>query len=176
MNEVMRLFVALTIPDDIAEKIQDVTRRIDKFPTVKTVSKTNLHLNLEFLGERKPQPVIDSLQNIDFDTFTLKTSTYGFFPDKDHIRVVWLGVEENKMLTKLQENVSTLTDDDKQYVPHITIARIKDITEDQKQKLLQTLNNNVIQPSTFTVESFKLYESTTTDIGPIYNVIHSFSS
>lgn len=171
----MRLFVAVSLPEVIKNRLKKVTTILNKYEGIKTVETKNLHLNLEFLGKKKkPDKIIRDLKDITFQPFILKTKQYGFFPSQNYIKVIWLGIEENHELEKLQEKVSKLTKNNKKYIPHITLARVKKINEKQKKQLLKELQQNLVPKTSVEVKDFKLYQSKLTTIGPIYNVIQKF--
>lgn len=56
--------------------------------------------------------------------------------------------------------------DDHEFHPHLTIARVKFIKN--KQELIQNLKQIKIKPKTFKINNFKLYKSTLTPQGPVY--------
>lgn len=171
----MRLFVAISLPEVVKNKLKKVITLLDKYDGIKTVETKNLHLNLEFLGQRKkPDKIIRDLKELSFTPFILETKDFGFFPNKKYIKVIWLGIKNNKDLEKLQEKVSRLTTNQKKYIPHITLARIKKINTKQKKQLLKQLKQHKTQPIKFEVKDFKLYQSKLTSIGPIYNTIQKF--
>lgn len=130
----MRVFIALNLPEEIKDTIYNTAKEIYKrYPFAKPVPKENLHITLRFLGDisdKKCNNLLDSFDDLG-DPFELTFKGIGGFPTEFGARVVWIGVEEEKMLKELSERVDSIVDGlgfptrDKPFVPHITIIRSK---------------------------------------------------
>ena len=60
----VRLFVAVDIPENIKEKIVELQKNIgEKFADIKFVEEENLHYTIKFLGEVEEQK-IEEVKNI----------------------------------------------------------------------------------------------------------------
>ncbi|MEO0138920.1 MAG: RNA 2',3'-cyclic phosphodiesterase [candidate division WOR-3 bacterium] len=128
----MRVFIALNIPEDAKRVIYDAAKEIyKKYPFIKPVPKENLHITLRFIGDigdRECANLLDSIGDLG-KSFTLTFNSIGGFPTEFGARVIWVGVEEEKMLIELSKRVDGIVDSlglpprDKPFVPHITIAR-----------------------------------------------------
>lgn len=171
----MRLFIAVDLDhEDYFKKIQDLIPK-----GVKATFPRQFHLTLKFLGDTdKKDQVIERLQQISFLPFKLRTTSIGFFPDEKYIKVVWLGLEGDDKLLKLQEQVESQLEDfnfkkDHDFYPHITLARIKFLSPDQKQDFIK-LKDLDIEPKEFQVNEFKLIKSELAPDGPVYIDIKSF--
>ncbi|MBD3249760.1 RNA 2',3'-cyclic phosphodiesterase [Candidatus Woesearchaeota archaeon] len=172
----MRLFIAIDVDN------KDYFKEIQKqLPVSKATYPSQFHLTLKFLGDtEEKQAIIECLKQIRFKPFTLKTTHLGVFPSESYIRVVWLGLEENKQLTKLQEDIEKALEKfnfkkDFDFHPHITLARIKFLAPEQKQLFVDSLKNIKFQPKEFKITEFKLISSELTKEGPIYKDIEVFS-
>lgn len=159
----MRLFISIDLPNEIEDylfKLQD---------HLTNVNKTNsFHLTLKFLGEiNDPDQVIDNLTKIKSELFELKLSKIGVFPNKKNIRVIWVGVETQQLLFELAKKIDTVLDlkRDFDFHPHVTLARVN------KKIEFPEIN---IEPKSFLINEFVLYQSTLTYQGPIYNIIKKF--
>ena len=85
----------------------------------------NLHLTLAFIGEYPdPDEVLDALEPVSFDPFSLKTDGFGSFGD-----LWWIGLSGSQRLeTAVRRVRHALSDagipfDRKRFSPHITIIR-----------------------------------------------------
>jgi len=94
------------------------------------------HVTVLFLGETAPEqlPKIESLLNnwSPPKDIELSFAGLGAFPSKDHGRVLWVGVRENKALIQLQESLEEiflsagiLAAPDREFKPHLTLARLR---------------------------------------------------
>jgi len=174
----MRLFVAVDLSEELKEVIGSIAESIGVFKGVKPVEKHNLHITLMFLGEvpdRRVEIVKEQLRSVEMSGFKIGLKGIGFFPSPSSVRVVWVGVEEGKDdLCKLAGEVEKSLKKlgfkrDKEFVAHATIARVKRITPDERDKMLKILNEYLDYDfGTMDVSDFRLKKSTLTPKGPIY--------
>lgn len=138
----MRTFIAVELAKDILEKIDDFIfktyREIDK-NKISWVKKENLHITLKFLGEineNQIEVVKFVLKDVskNFKEFTIFLEGLGFFPNLKFPKVIWIGIKKHedklKLLASLiEESLSKhgFLKEKKEFIPHLTIARIKQI-------------------------------------------------
>lgn len=173
----MRLFLAVDIPTEIKLFLTQINTEISELPEIKTVNAENMHLTLLFLGEKNIKQIIERVSSTKFESFELKAKRIGFFPDKNHIKIAWLGIEQSKELNALQAQLANaLNYKSKQaYVPHLTFARIHVLKSNNRKKLFKILEKYKDKEFKFKVKGYKLYSSELTPLGPIHRVIESFS-
>lgn len=170
----MRLFVAIDIPDAVKDHLAFLQRSLDMFPGPLWVAPKNIHLTLSFLGEQdSAEEVIEKLSKISFDQFTLRLSELTFFPPY-HSRLLWLTLEESKELNALQSAIDKIFEPEKSFKPHLTLARMKRIRPKDFDALTRAADKLEVKPLSFKVLSFKLYRSTLTPVGPIYEALETF--
>lgn len=173
----MRFFIAIDLPLELKQFLIEINSELKRFNGVKTVERENTHLTLLFLGEKPDfKEIVSNLKIIQYMKFRVEVSNIGFFPDSHHIKVVWLGVKKSKDLTSLQKQIAILFDDYKDYVPHLTFARVKSINRREKEELLEIISKFNKSEFSFEVDKFKLYSSELTSFGPIHRVVDTFSS
>jgi len=137
----VRLFVALEIPaavrDNLAaqvEELRELSAKVaDKRP--RWVRPENLHVTLKFIGEVSPAKVegmrgalsaIRSNAPVD-----LKFRGLGFFPNKNHPRVLWAGLDASANLPSLAGDIDGALEtqgvarERRAFTPHLTLARIE---------------------------------------------------
>ncbi|AEA47827.1 2'-5' RNA ligase [Archaeoglobus veneficus SNP6] len=179
----MRLFIAVDMSDEVRERIASLEGILKKYRGLKPVENHNIHITLRFLGEVpevRVGVIKDRLSRIYFPPFKMHLKGIGFFPNANHVRVVWVGVEEGKEeITKLANAVGSEMKklgfkEDKPFVAHATIARIKRLTPDERRKLLEELNNVEDDFGWMSVEDFRLKKSTLTPKGPIYDDVEIY--
>lgn len=174
----MRLFIAIDLDNkEYFKEIQDQTPK-----AVMTHPKT-FHLTLKFLGETDKQiEVVNILKNIKFKKFKIHTTNIGFFPSENYINVIWLGLEANKELIKLQTSIEKSLEsfdfkkDFSDFKPHITLARVKFIKPEKKKEFVQSVKKIMIPEKEFEVNEFKLIKSELTKEGPVYGDVENFKS
>lgn len=173
----MRLFVAIDIPSEVSDYLVEVQKKISKVRSKINYVK-DFHITLKFLGEVEDADVgmiKEKLKAVKFDKFKLMLTEVGFFPEKGDIRVVWAGTNNFDKLNSLHCDVEKVLDDydEKEFKGHITLGRVKHIKNNKDFK--QYLGTLKLGKLSFSVDSFKLYKSTLTSEGPVYEVVCSVS-
>ena len=98
---VIRLFVALAMPGDIAERLR---LRQHGLPGARWRAVQSLHITLRFFGEVAENLADDldtELAAISAERFPMQLSGVGVFDDGVGVRAVWAGVAENSALRRL---------------------------------------------------------------------------
>ena len=182
----MRAFLAIEIEDYIKDKI-DITQEViydTASANIKYVETENIHLTLKFFGDvtdNKIKQINKTITKVisDYKKYTMKIVNIGAFPNIKHPRVIWTGVKDKNnttinLIKDLDEELSKLGfKKEKDYVPHITIGRVKKI--DDKEKLFNTLKQlKKNYHGKMEVKKICLKSSTLTPQGPIYETVHEF--
>jgi len=184
--ENMRLFVAIKIdPEEQFRNTYGFLRQALDFNIIKWVELENIHLTLKFIGDTSPEEVpqiIEALSGVceGIEPFRLEIANTGVFGSNYNPKVIWFGITPNKMLQNLAQNVSSkletvgILGDRQNFVPHLTIGRIREI-KDKKyfQQLMGRFNEVEIQSQTVT--GFTLYESILKREGPQYNELGTYN-
>lgn len=189
----MRLFVALDIDQAIRDEITtfgDEMRAIA--PTgVRWVSPETFHLTLQFLGETpKVEEIKTALATVRAEPVTVTFRSAGFFPNPDRARVFWIGVESDKRLQHLVNEIGAallpldFKREQEEYHPHLTLARAGSGRPharpgDKAAPGLQQVRGRVEsmpvpQFGTMTATEFILYQSTLTPTGSRYSKLERY--
>jgi len=179
----MRLFVAVDLPDRLADAVAATQDRLREAAGLRFTDPEQAHLTLQFLGEVDPQrrdAVVDAVERAvaasGVDPFDCAVGGLGVFPDLDHVSVVWAGVREGGgELAALHDAVVEGTvalgfdDDDHEFTPHVTLARM----DDGRGKALVQRAVRETEPTVgrFRVEEVRLKRSRRTDDGPVYDTV-----
>ena len=150
-----RLFLAIPIQTEnngFKPLIEDLRKRLSHEKMINWVRPTNIHLTLKFIGETPPQDepkIIDAVSKVleNQKSFTMDFNRTGLFGSRYAPRVLWLGMQQTpEELLNLEEAVLTAFDnigyqrDRQNFVPHLTLGRIKDLYEKQYfQKVVQAI-------------------------------------
>lgn len=132
----MRAFVGLDLSFDMKNQISAVQKRVKSFSlSGRWKRMENFHLTLKFLDEVE-NSLVPHIGNAlgklcsDMPRFRLKIGEMGYFPGKDCLRVLWLGLDGDlKHLYDLQAGVEKrlqslgFEKEKRLYKPHLTIAQ-----------------------------------------------------
>lgn len=173
----MRLFIAFDVSESVHTHILELQQ---KLIGAKLTFTKNFHLTLKFLGEITPSQADEikkRLSKVPFKPFTAQLDGTGVFPENGTPRVVWIGIEPHEIIYELQKNIDEalhgLFPKEKNFHPHITLARVKEI---QDTKFSEHIKKTKIDPVAFEVKVFKLIESQLTSEGPVYKDIAAYPS
>ncbi len=145
---------------------------------LRLVPEQNLHVTLKFLGsvEESTLPTLESILKeaaARHSSFRLNVKSAGYFKNS-----CWVGIEPQETLSKLVQELNTaasalgVLNENKPYVPHVTVARFGKSSVDIKSRLLPILEQYSDQEwGTIQVEKICLYRSDTLAEGARYTVI-----
>lgn len=179
----MRLFIAIPLPQKVKDYLYDLEKKINSnYAKVRWVHKKNLHLTLKFIGhinEDKIEMLKKNLNSINFESFKIKLSSLGAFPNMNNPKVIWVGFEPEDNIIKLQqcideELLTLFPSSEQKLITHATLGRVKVIKK--KKEFLNLLKNIEIEDLEFEVNSFSLIKSELTRNGPKYWTIENFVS
>jgi len=173
----MRLFVAIPIPDAVAQGLLFIQSGVSG---ARWQTREQLHLTLRFIGEvdgRDADAVHDALSAISAPSFTLALKGVGEFGGKKP-HTLWAGVETSEALLHLQRKIETalqrigLEAEPRKFTPHITLARLK---ATPPGKVMDYLVDHALYASApFAVGAFTLYSSHLSPNGSLYRAEHSY--
>jgi 2'-5' RNA ligase len=172
-----RLFVALSLPDDVALSIAPLQTGV---PGARWQSREQLHLSLRFIGEvdgRDAIAIHDALSTIDASGFSLALHGVGEFGGK-RPSALWAGVRPSEALMHLQRKIETALQrvgrpvDRQRYMPHVTLARLRGT---QPGHVMDYLTDHALYSSRpFTAGAFILYTSLLASAGSIYRAERAY--
>lgn len=177
----MRTFIAIDVDDAVRHKLVDVQREFASVGQLKLVEPENIHVTMKFLGdvsEEIIQEIIDTLKKAVSGkrAFDFIVSGIGVFPNPSYVRVIWAGVEEGKEdIIAIQKSIDQELQKlgfarEKDFVPHLTLARVKRVG--QKERLLSLLRDmSGMEFGKCHATCVELRQSTLTPKGPIYSTL-----
>ena len=168
----MRLFLCTELSKEAREELTRAIEEVKKSKLVvaKYVEPENLHLTLKFFGEISDADVTNiknKLETLKFRKFDAELEQVGYFSE-EFIRVLWAGLKCNE-IKELSEKVEEMFGKNDKNSCHITIARIKNISD--KNKFKEFVRNFKIKKIKFTVDKIVLKKSELTSKEPIYSDI-----
>lgn len=183
----MRAFIAIELPREIKDLLARIQTQLKTAEAdVKWAEPANIHLTLKFLGEideQKKESIIQIIKDTaeGKNSFSLRLSSAGAFPNTEYPRVLWIGIDEGssettKIAEELEEKLEKigLPKDKKKFSCHITIGRVKSGNNRLKlagkiKKISAELNEKSLE---FKAEKITLFKSTLSSKGPTYEAIH----
>lgn len=180
----VRAFLAIDLDDDLKPKINRIIKEFKQIDTrIKYVELTNLHLTLKFFGEIDTEGLElleEKIANVvsEFNPFDIKIKSCGAFPNNNHIKVIWVGIDEDSIIRELHDKLDKEFtklgfDRDNKFSTHLTIGRMK--SAKNKDKVKATIEEfSDIEIGEMTVNRISLKKSTLKPSGPVYEDLKVF--
>jgi 2'-5' RNA ligase len=131
----LRLFVAIELPHDVLAALEATQGqlRAQGLGGLRWVRPEGIHLTLKFLGdieETKVEPIAHALERAlcPFPRFTINVKSLGVFPDGKRPRILWVGLEGNRLsalalaVEKALEPLG-FSPEGRGFLPHLTVGR-----------------------------------------------------
>ncbi|MDO5849509.1 MAG: RNA 2',3'-cyclic phosphodiesterase [Methanobrevibacter sp.] len=180
----VRAFLAIELEDELRHEIYEIEKEFKKIDAkISYVEERNLHITLKFFGEidlegldKISEKIEDVLSN--YKPFGINVKGCGAFPSLEHIKVLWFGTQDNKILNQLHDDLdaefaSIGFDKDKNFSTHVTFGRMKsDKNKDAVRDEIKKYEKREIGP--MNVKKIILMKSTLTPEGPVYNPIKEY--
>jgi len=183
----MRLFIgiplaSITTRDLAAEvnRLQSTSRNPARTDSYRWSARESWHITLQFLGSTTAQQfecVVARLRALHHIPIHIQIGALGTFA---RAGVLFVDVHVTPQLRALQQSVTAatancgFTPEDRPYHPHITLARRKGRGGDKQFRNLQLQTNPSPHFSSFTAESFVIYESVPSPEGSRYEIRERF--
>ncbi len=179
-----RTFIAVKVNPDhnFIRDFLNIRQKLDQ-EKISWVKTENLHITLRFLGDTaasdidKIKEILDQVTNNTM-SFQLNIRGAGIFPTQNNPRVLWLGLDNIDPLSEIKNKIDnelklfSLKPDKNKFNPHLTLGRIKIISEKGKSiltNIISNYTNHVFQK--LEIHELIFYESTPGRDGPSYKAI-----
>jgi len=178
-DRTIRAFIAIELPANITDALKNIQDSLkDEMNKVAWVKPENIHLTIRFLGDIETCK-IDSIAGllegaaVKTHSFDISVKGVGGFPTIDNPRVVWVGIEDNKNVLPLYNNLEEgleslgLKKEERSFKPHLTLGRVKFLSDKKLfKKRIEKYNN--INLGQFAAEGICLFQSTLTPNSAVY--------
>jgi 2'-5' RNA ligase len=134
----MRVFIAALIPQEVKVEMKKYVDEIrPRWEGVKWEDYEKFHITLKFLGEVEESKV-EEIENVlrepiqVYSPFGMEISRFGGFPNLANPRVLFIGLAENRELSRLQGEIEERLErlgfqkENRPFLPHVTVGRIKE--------------------------------------------------
>lgn len=184
----MRIFIGVVPPITLQKELEKFLKKLAKkhWP-VNWEPVDKLHFTLAFLGnvsDDRIEMLCETTKKVcnGYNPFGIKIKGLGCFPSHDWPRIIWLGLKGDLLhLAKLQKSLaarckkSGFSIDQKPFLPHITLGRIKQARTKERREMGRQLK--VLQrlefKSDWLVDEIIVFESRTATSGSVYHQLGS---
>jgi RNA 2',3'-cyclic 3'-phosphodiesterase len=178
----IRLFVALRIPEEVKDKIIETRNSLIAQPeNYKWEPRNKLHVTIKFIGDVNPElvdKIIESLKFVeDFTAFNCSLTQFGFFYVKNKPKILWAGLKIddyiNDLVQKINKSLETFSipKDDRKFKAHLTLLRLKGYDE---KDFVRKFDNFVFNGINFTAGEVTLFSSELLRTGSVYKEIKTY--
>jgi len=186
MKERHRVFIAINLPEKIKKELIDFSQKWPDLP-VRWAKKESLHLTLAFLGYLSDEDLVKICQAIEeislkHSAFFLNFNKIDYGPkDKGVPRLIWLEGQKSEKLSLLKKDLDKILmqtigflPENRDFMPHITLARIKKwdwqkIEPEEKPEIAEDFFMD------FEVRSIEAMESRLKKSGAEYTTLQSYN-
>ena len=130
----IRAFIAIDLDPQVIDTIvREIGQLKPRIPSVRWISKANLHLTVKFLGnveEVQIEPIGAALAAAlrPFPRFAINAKGLGVFPDSRRPKILWIGLTANelaRLATTIESALLPLgfAPEKRSFMPHLTIGR-----------------------------------------------------
>ena len=167
----MRFFIALEIPDESKEELEQLQRKLKELiPAFKPSYPDKLHLTIAFAGEQ-PDDLKEKFIEVmsraaeGISGFSVTPAYLDGFPHLHTARVLWIGVKGDidKLYIirhRIKDGLADLhlSIDERRFVPHIALGKVSDFAlSGYQEREFEKLELRTYKP--IVVNSIKLFES-----------------
>jgi 2'-5' RNA ligase len=179
----MRLFAGLDLPYEMRRNLELLLHLLKPKARIRWSPVSNLHLTTKFIGEF-PEERLEELKAAlaavpPPGVLRIAIRGLSWFPDADRPRVLVAGIEAPVSLTALARDTDAACSrlgielDNKDYRPHLTLARIRagEPLFELKKAILELPS---VDFGAFSADKFHLYQSQLSPGGSIYTKLATF--
>jgi 2'-5' RNA ligase len=133
-KKLIRLFVAMDIPEDVRRSVAALAAKLHPLcKQARWVRIEDAHLTLKFIGEVLPEQaerIKAALMAVHISApVEIRFRNVGFFPNERRPHVLWAGIEAGPELSALAAAVESVLEplgiarEQREFSPHLTMAR-----------------------------------------------------
>jgi 2'-5' RNA ligase len=182
----IRSFIAIELSPPLRHHIEKIQNELRSTTAdVRWVRSEGIHLTLKFLGaidDQRIDEIGDSIEEClaDKSIFTVTVGSLGAFPNREHPKVIWLGIEDEcGVLRKVHQTIDTrltslgFTAEKRTFSPHLTLGRIKS-PKGRKTVSQRLATMGKCECGTLDVKEIILFKSDLKPSGAVYTKLRSF--
>lgn len=175
----IRLFVALKIPEKIKEEIFNHSYAAVENPDdFRWEAKEKVHLTLKFIGDLKEDilpHIIDELEFVkNYNSFNCTISKFGFFFRGNEAKILWCNLKTNDSIISLVQELNSrlqkydIEIEKRKFKGHLTLLRIKNKVSEM---FIKGFKEYSFDPIKFNTKEIALIQSVLKPTGSEYKVL-----
>ena len=179
----IRLFVALTIPDETKNQIIQIRKELlPGHIKLRWEDNSKIHLTLKFIGEVKEDILESITKELSFlehyQKINCRVERFGFFfKTKAEPRILWLGLKLDNVIFSIVDQLNqrlsmfSIPIEKRKFKAHLTLLRIKN---DVPKDFISKFSNVELPEFNFTANEIVLMKSELSSSGSTYKEIHKY--
>ena len=177
----IRLFVALKIPDEVKDEIFSHLESIVKLTDFRWEPKEKIHLTLKFIGDVREELLPKIIGEIDFvknaSSFDCEISKFGFFFHNNEPKILWSNLDTNESILSLVNELNERLEkfdiavEKRKFKGHLTLLRIKKRVDEE---FLRKIKEFKFDPIQFNTNHVALIQSYLKPGGAEYKVLKNY--
>ncbi len=174
----IRLFVALKVPDEIKKEIINHCKSIAENQALRWETEEKIHLTLKFIGEVSEEILQNIVNELDFvknySSFNCTISKFGFFFRDNQAKILWCDLETDDSIISLVDEINIklqkfgISIEKRKFKGHLTLLRIKNSVD---EKFIQRFKESKFDPVKFNSNEIMLIQSVLKPSGSEYKVL-----
>jgi RNA 2',3'-cyclic 3'-phosphodiesterase len=181
----LRLFVAVSLPPPVEDRVEVVLDKVSRYPEIKWASRSQFHVTLRFIGDfdQEKLPRLEQCLNeaaTSFGPFEAEIKGLDAFPKLKYPKVLFAPITDGKeSFTKLSRIISSriqvlgIGRDDKDFRAHLTLGRVRE--KQNASAAIQALRESGLALGVgWKVNRFSLFQSRLTPEGAVHTRLKEF--
>jgi 2'-5' RNA ligase len=179
----IRLFVALKIPDQVRKEI--ILLRNSAYPgyhNYKWEPEDKIHLTLKFIGETEEKSLESLINDLEFineyPKLRCSLNRFGFFFRNKEPQILWMGLSVSDSVPEIAGKLNIrlvkygVKQEKREFKTHLTLMRIRKRIDNNFIKSFENFNVPAVQ---FIADEIVLYKSQLSPAGSIYTELKKFN-
>ncbi len=178
----IRLFIALLIPDEIKSVIFDHCYTVVENPSeYKWEDPTKVHLTLKFIGEVKESLLPQIINEIEFvnnySAFDCSISNFGFFFRFSEAKILWCNLDTDDTIISLVDEFNkklmklNIESENRKFKGHLSLLRIK---RKVNEEFIKSFKDFKFSPVKFVANEIALIQSFLKPTGSEYKILKKY--
>ena len=177
-----RLFVCVDLPSSVIDQVLKFQRELKREDLCRAnyIGHEGMHLTLKFIGsmdEHDQSLIIDRLSELRMHSMQARVGAFDYFTRNGRLDIIFLSIISPELVMLVQQIdqllASIVPAQVRVYVPHVTIARVREVYDESA--LINYITQVHVEPLEFTIRECILKESQLLSAGAVHRDIVRFA-